>query len=124
MVILPLPERPSVDAIEQLQAMSSNEQLVEVYERREELLRDFNAWSLASEKIAQRLPRWQMLQRFLVHAHNLSVFSEVDPQVTAIQDSRTLLDDPDPVSPIINKVASALRSELLEGTLTTARSSG
>ncbi len=109
----PLPERPSTATIEQLQSMSSNEQLVAVFERREELLNSFNAWRQAREKIAQRLPRWQMLQRLLVHARNLPVANEVAPQVTAIEDSRALLDDPDPVSPLINKVTAALRAELL-----------
>jgi hypothetical protein len=32
--------------------------------------------------------------------------------VAAIKDSRTLLDDPDPVSPLLNKVTAALRAEL------------
>ena len=36
----------------------------------------------------------------LFHARNLPVVSEVDPQVSAIKESRSLLDDPDPVSPL------------------------
>ena len=110
----PLPEQPSVDAIEQLQSLGRNEQLVAVYEQREKLLHSFTAWKQASEKRLQRLPRWHILQRLLVHAGNLSVFSEVEPQVRAILDSRTLLDDPDPIPPLINRVATALRTQLLE----------
>ncbi len=109
----PLPERPSVASIEQVQSMSGNEQLVALYERREGLLHCFHAWKQAHEKIVERLPRWQILQRLLFHARNLPVANEVDAQVTAIKDSRTLLDDPDPVSPLINTVAAALRAELL-----------
>src|SRR5260370_15443347 len=53
-----------------------------------------------------------MLEGRLVHSLTLPIANEVDPQVTAIKDSRTLLDDPDPVSPLLNKVTAALRTEL------------
>lgn len=53
-----------------------------------------------------------MLERLLAHARTLAVAHEVDSQVKAIKDSRTLLDDPDPVSPLLNKVAATLRAEL------------
>jgi len=108
----PLPEHPSAEVIEQLQSIHGNEQFVAVYGRRDELLYTFNAWTRARDKIAQRLPQWEMLQKLLFHARNLPVASEVDPQVRAIKDSRALLDDPDPISPLINKVAAALRTEL------------
>ncbi len=108
----PLPERPSTDLIEQLQSMSGNEQFVAVYGRRDELLSIYNAWTRAGDKIAQRQPGWRMLERLLIHAHTLPIADEVAPQVTAIKDSRTLLDDPDPVSPLLNKVTAALRAEL------------
>jgi len=108
----PLPERPSTDVIEQLQSMSGNEQFVAVYGQRDELLNSYNAWTQARDKIAQRQPGWRMLERLLVQARTLPVANEVAPQVTAIKDSRTLLDDPDPVSPLLNKVTTALRAEL------------
>jgi hypothetical protein len=108
----PLPERPSTASIEQMQSMSGNEQLVAVYERRDELLNCFKAWTLARDKNKQRYSRWNMLNSLLLHARKLPIANEVDPQISAIINSRTLLDDPDPVSPLINKVAAELRSEL------------
>ena len=108
----PLPEQPSTASIVQLQAMSGNEQLVAVYERREELLNCFKAWTQARDKSKQRLSRWDMLNSLLFHARKLPIVNEVDPQRFAIINSRTLLDDPDPVSPLINKVAAELRAEL------------
>ena len=108
----PLPEQPSTASIIQMQAMSGNEQFVAVYGQRDALLNSYNAWTQARNKIAQRLPQWEMLQKMLFHARNLSVVREVDPQVTAIKDSRSLLDEPDPVSPLLTKVAAALRAEL------------
>ena len=108
----PLPERPSTDLIEHLQSKSGNEQFVAVYEQYEELLNCFKAWTQARDKSKERLFQWQMLQRLLYHARTLPIAKEVDPQVSAIVQSRALLDDPDPVLPLINQVATALRSEL------------
>src|SRR5258708_23975580 len=108
----PLPERPSTDLIEQLQSMMGNEQFVAVYGQREELLNSYNAWTQARDKIAQRQPGWRIIERLLVHASTLPIAEEVIPQVTAIKDSRSLLDDPDPVSSLLNRVTAALRTEL------------
>src|SRR6266568_1771550 len=108
----PLPERPSTDLIEHLQSMSGNEQFVAVFERYEDLLNCFKAWTQARDKSIERLSQWQMLQRLLYHARTLPIAEEVDPQVSAIVQSRALLDDPDPVLPLINRVATVLRSEL------------
>jgi len=108
----PLPERPSTEFLEKLQFMSGNEQFVEVYGQSNELLNSFKAWTQARGKIAQRLPQWERLQKMLFHARNLPVGSEVDSQVSAIQVSRSLLDDPDPISPLLNKIATVLRTEL------------
>ncbi len=108
----PLPEHPSIDLIEQLQSISGNEQFVAVHGQRDELLNSFNAWTQARDKIAQRQPGWKMLERLLEYARTLPITDEVTLQVTAIKDSRALLDDPDPVSPLLNKIAAALRAEL------------
>jgi len=108
----PLPEQPSTDIVDRLQSMSGNEQFVAVYEQRDELLYSYQTWTQARDKVAQCVPEWQMLQKLLIHARDLPVVGEVDPQITAIIDSRSLLDDPDPISPLLNRVASALRGEL------------
>jgi hypothetical protein len=108
----PLPERPSTAFIEHLQSMSGNEQFVAVFERYEDLLNCFKAWTQARDKSIERLSQWQLLQRLLYHARALPIAQEVDPQVYAIVQYRTLLDDPDPVLPLINRVAMVLRSEL------------
>ncbi len=108
----PLPERPSTDFIEHLQSLSGNEQFVAVYGQRDALLNSYNVWKLARDQIAQRQPVWRMLEHLLKHASTLPVANEVAPQVDAIKDSRTLLDDPDPVSPLLTKVTAALRTEL------------
>lgn len=109
----PLPERPSAAVVDRPRAMAGNERLVAVHDAREELLKSFQAWSRAKEKGDQRLPRWHALLRLLHHASGLPVHAEVQPQVEAIRAQRSLLEDPDPATPLCDKVAAALRSALL-----------
>jgi len=108
----PLPERPPTAPLEQLQAMSGNEQLVAVYERRDELFTNFKTWTQTREKIEERRPEWDTLRHLLAHARGLSIATEVAPQVKAIEDARALLHDPDPVAPLISKLATNLRAIL------------
>lgn len=108
----PLPEKPSTAKIEELRALGGNEQFVAVYNAGQELLDASQAWIKARDKIAQRQPRWQALQRLLKHAETLPVAAQVAPQVTAIQAERALLDDPDPVTPLIGQLTDALRAAL------------
>ncbi len=108
----PLPERPSTASLELLQAMNGNEQLVAIYERREELLNNFKIWTQIRDKIEERRPEWNTLQRLLDHARGLPIATEIESQVKAIEDTRALLHDPDPVALLISKLANNIRSIL------------
>lgn len=108
----PLPERPSAATVEKLKGMSGNERFVAVYEAREGLLSDFQSWTKAAEKAAGRLPRWLELLRLLDQAKGRGVYGQVKPQADAVREGRTLLQDPDPLPPLQEKLATLLRSEL------------
>jgi hypothetical protein len=110
----PLPETPSIALLERLQALSGNEQIVAVYEQRNELEADYKAWKARREQITQRLPNWKKVERFLVHARSLPVALQVEPQVEAIRNGRHLLFDPDPVVPLIDELRTALRLALMD----------
>jgi hypothetical protein len=108
----PLPVRPDPTFIQDLQALSGNEQFVAVYDQRQKLLDSHREWTQCKVQRAQRWPRWELLQQLLRQAADLQVTDKVKPQVKAILQARTLLTDPDPVSPLIDQVATALRTAL------------
>ncbi len=108
----PLPERPSTAHIQQLLALSGNEQFIAVYEQRDQLLNNLKTWSQLQTLARERTPRWQLLQRLLQHARKFTVAAEVGSQVEAITASRALLNNPDPVTPLLNTLANELRSAL------------
>jgi hypothetical protein len=105
----PLPLSPDTAHIEGLQNLSGNEQLVRAYEERATLLNDYQTWKALRERKADRLDRWQRLTQLLQHARDLPIAREVAPQVAAIRQQRALLEEMDPVKPLLEKVSAALR---------------
>jgi hypothetical protein len=108
----PLPASPEADTIKALQALSGNAQFVEVYEHRADLLDNSKAWTQAGTEVERRRLQWLMLQNLFAYASDLPVAAEIEPQMNAIQSGRTLLHNPDPVSPLLQKVTAALRTAL------------
>jgi hypothetical protein len=108
----PQPEKPSTQAIRELQALSGNAQLLKIHEQRADLERSTVEWNNLQESIAKRLPRWGRLGDLCNMATGLPEAQEVCISMNAIETSRGLLSDPDPVPPLIQKVVGALRQKL------------
>lgn len=110
----PLPEPPDTTLVRQLQEMAGNRQIVEVADQADTLIIHYQNWSVADEAARERLPEWRRLERFLHHARNLPVATELNPQMEAIRSQRTLLTDPNPIPPFLNQVTAALRKAVSE----------
>lgn len=108
----PLPPPPLVDAIDALQALAGNEQLVAVDEGRDALLTLRQQWEQRRALRDARLPRWHALQQLLAYAADLPAADDVRQQATAIADQRTLLDQPDPTTPLLQQLNELLRAAL------------
>ncbi|HSH77482.1 MAG TPA: BREX system P-loop protein BrxC [Herpetosiphonaceae bacterium] len=106
----PLPERPSTVVVDELRVLAGNEQFVAVYERRKELQDAYSQWRDAERRIAERLPRWHALEQLLRHARGLPFDQEVAAQMEAIRSEQVLLEDPDPVKPLHDRLAADLRA--------------
>lgn len=108
----PLPSPPNSPLLGELSSLAGNEQLKAVFEAREELSGWRETWSRRADLIAKRLPRWHVLERLAAHARALPVAAEMAPQIEALRTNRALLNDPDPVAPLISRLAQALREAL------------
>lgn len=109
---LPLPAPPRTAKLKELSSLAGNEQLIAIHEARGELSRWIAEWQKRKDLIEKRLPRWQALQRLYTHVRSLSVATEVAPQIDALRTNRALLNDPDPVAPLVAKLTNALREAL------------
>jgi len=108
----PAPMPPAVTAIEAVEAQSGNAQLLEVYNRADELSGLAKLWKKTAEDIAQRQPVWSQLSDLLKHSKTLGPHAELKAEADAILAQRSLLAEPDPVRPLRDKAADLLRQAL------------
>ena len=105
----PLPAQPDTTIVRDLRELAGNRQIVGLAEKSATLIDHHRDWSAAGEAARERLPEWQRLERLLHHARTLPVATELNPQMDAIRSQRSLLSDPNPISPLLSKVTDALR---------------
>jgi hypothetical protein len=108
----PQPEKPNTQPIRELQALSGNAQLLKIHDQRGELERCIAEWTKLKESIAKRSSRWARLKELCAMGTGLSETQEIDISTNAIESSRGLLTEPDPISPLIQKILGALRQAL------------
>ena len=112
--VAPLPAVPDTTHIDTLQNLSGNEQLARVYEQRDVLRKNHRTWTTLRDRKDARQGRWQLLTQLIKHARDLPLAAEIEPQVDAIRQQRTLLEELDPVKPLLDQTTSALREALQE----------
>lgn len=114
----PAPEPPKLNVIEAIEALSGNTQLLELYNRHDEVLALSQTWTKTADEIARRLPAWHKLGNLLRHAKALGPYARLKAELQAIEAQRSLLADPDPVRPLLDETVNVLRQALnskLEG---------
>lgn len=108
----PVPQPPSTVRIDALLSLSGNLRFRSVADDHEQLNQWLTQWQTNAEQRKKREIVWNDLQRLVRHAQGLAVAAELAPALEAVRESRQLLDDPDPVTPIRSVVEDALRAEL------------
>ena len=108
----PLPARPDTTFLEDIRLTAGNEQLLMVYNRREELSQNIIVWRDQAQRINKREPQWQILKRLLDHSVGLKDAEIFTSQVTIVRQQRQLLAEPDPISPLITGLTQLFRDEL------------
>jgi hypothetical protein len=105
----PLPEAPNTDHLDVLLGLGGNLRFRAVADDHERLSSDLERWRGAEQRREKRESEWHDLQRMQRHAEGLPIAAEIAPAVTAIRDGRQLLDDPDPIGPLLAELTATLR---------------
>jgi hypothetical protein len=108
----PLPPRPIAAALEDIQKLVGNDQLVALKSQAADLTIRIGEWSRTKQLIAQRNPVWQTVERMARHASELPDAAESRAHVEAIRAGRLLLNSSDPATPQRSKLAEILRQAL------------
>lgn len=108
----PGPEVAKPTVLDAIQSQSGNAQLLELFNRYDEISGLSKAWVKTAQDIAKRLPTWRKLTELLRHAKALAPYAEIKAEVDAIEAQRSLLAEPDPVRPLLDKTVELLRGAL------------
>lgn len=108
----PKPSRPDTTPLDEIRLTAGNEQLLSLYNRREELGGNIDSWTDLAERITKRWLNWSLLKRLMAQASGLQDAEVIATQVSSIEQQRHLLEEPDPVAPLITNLAQLLREEL------------
>jgi hypothetical protein len=110
--VAPKPQVPYAPLIEDLESNIGNEVLQLLLNNKDEIEQWISEWQDAGKKIADKLPRWETLKRFLPFAMSLSSYEEIKPQVDNIEANRRLLSEPDLIQPIVAQLEKELREAI------------
>jgi hypothetical protein len=108
----PAPLPPKTDALDAVEAQSGNGQLRELFDRHDELLALSKLWLKTAEGIAKRSPVWAELTGLLAHAQALGPYAALKADADAVAAQRSLLAEPDPVRPLLDRTTELLRTAL------------
>jgi len=108
----PKPGLPPLISLDEIRSAAGNEQLLALYNQRDELGQTITDWTRIAQAIEARWPAWQSLQSLVAHATSLPDAPVIQAQVDDIVQYRRLLDDPDLVTPLLDRVAQLLREQL------------
>ena len=108
----PKPARPNTTFLDEIRRTAGNEQLLALYNRRDELSAAIDTWTDLADRIEKRLPNWTVLKRLMAHASGLQDAEVFLAQVKTIEQQRQLLEEPDLVEPLIASLTQLLRDEL------------
>ena len=108
----PFPATPDSSLFTDLAKQSGNSQLKLVLDNQDNIKRAVIEWKELAEKIQSRQPSWARLQELLRLTQGLSFYDELNTEVQAIISNRSILDEPNPTTNLINDTVSKLRGAI------------
>lgn len=108
----PAPESPRPQVLAELEGLSGNALLLELFQRGDELVELSKTWRDTAERIHRRLPAWRQLEVLLREATALEGFRDLKAEADALLSQRKLLAEPDLVKPLLDRVVEDLRAAL------------
>ena len=108
----PKPQLPDTAFLDGVRLTAGNEQLLAIYNLRDEFSRSIDNWTALSGRIADRWENWSTLKKLAAYAAHLPEAEMFVTQVQIIESKRQLLDDPDAIVPLCANVTQLLREEL------------
>jgi hypothetical protein len=104
----PRPEPINIDFIKEIQNKEGNERLLEILQQKADLQAKFSDLSAKAKLVSAREPLWNLLGDLINHAPDEPEMKKVKNEAAAIRDNRLLLQEPDPIQPVLNAITEKL----------------
>ena len=108
----PKPAAPDTKILFDIRLSAGNEQLLAIYNSRDELTAAVDSWTELAEFIDKRWPSWTTLKRLASFTNGIQDADVILAQVSHIERERQLLEVPDPIAPLVANLTQLLRDEL------------
>lgn len=105
----PLPAYPDSRVFDEIAQQSGNAKLKIVLDEQDAIKTAIHEWTATSERIELRRSDWLLLQDLLGLSRGLAFQATIQSEVDAIVAHRSLLDEPNPVSGLIQQLITKLR---------------
>lgn len=105
----PLPVQPGTSLFDEISRQSGNAQLNYVLDEQDNIKQAILGWAQTAQAIESRKPDWRELQDLLSLSRGLAFQEAIQREADAIAANRSLLDDPNPVSGLIQQLVGKLR---------------
>lgn len=107
----PLPEKISTQFIEEILFRDGNERLAAIVYDIKNLEEKYTEWQANAKVVEDRMPLWEQLNQLVTFGKG-DVFAQMMTEVEAIEEDRLLLQNPDLIRPLLEKVTTLLKKEL------------
>lgn len=108
----PLPKTPDSRIFDELARHSGNAQLKHVLDEQDAIKKAIKDWTETAQRIEARRSDWALFKDLLGLSRGLSFHAGIQTEVDAIVSHRSLLDDPNPVSGLIQQLVNKLRDAI------------
>ena len=108
----PLPSAPSTTVLTNLEMYSGNEQLQQAFDAKDEIETQFKQWQEQADIAKRRMNQWNELKTASRLCKDLAIHRTIVEQMDSIESNRSLLAEPNPISPLLKQAESALRDAI------------
>lgn len=109
----PKPEPINVRVVKEIEFQDGNARLLQLVHEASDLKEKYTRWSHQAALVQERLPSWELLNQLQNYGAGKEM-EEIVQQSEAIRQDRLLLEDPDPIAPLLQKLTSLLKAKLKE----------
>jgi hypothetical protein len=108
----PKPALPDIAFLHEIRLAAGNEQLLALYNQRENLTKCIQTWTDLAQNIDIRIKNWERLTHLAMHVQDMAEAEVYVSQIKNIETQRQLLAEPDLIPPLIKHLTQLLRDAL------------